>query len=139
MIFLFLSCAMALLLDQWSKRAVDARVSAGISGVRHIPVIRRVTNRKRVYRHGGVRAGLAGLWFAALVSAIVLNRTGVRFQTHVALLGLGAALGGAAGNLLDVIRYRGIRDFIDLRRWPVFNLADIAVIAGLIVAIWARP
>jgi signal peptidase II len=139
MIFLLISCATALLLDQWSKRAVDARASTGRVAVGHVPLIRRVTNRRRVYGHGAVRAGLAGLWFAALVSAIALNRTGVRFQTHVALIGLGAALGGAAGNLLDVIRYRGIRDFIDLRRWPVFNLADVAVIAGLIVAIWPRP
>jgi signal peptidase II len=54
----------------------------------------------------------------------------------VALLGLGAALGGAAGNLLDVVRRRSIVDFIDLGWWPTFNLADVAILAGLAAAFW---
>ncbi len=77
-------------------------------------------------------------WFTALVSAIILHRSGAWFQSHVALFGLGLAFGGAAGNLLDILRWRYVVDFIDLRWWPVFNLANVAIVAGLVVALWRQ-
>jgi signal peptidase II len=46
---------------------------------------------------------------------------------------LGLLLGGAAGNLLDRIRFGRVVDFLDFRVWPVFNLADVAITLG---AIW---
>lgn len=47
---------------------------------------------------------------------------------------LGLQLGGAAGNLLDRLRYRGhVIDFIDLKWWPVFNLADSAIVVGVAI------
>jgi signal peptidase II len=46
------------------------------------------------------------------------------------------ALGGAAGNLRDILRRHYILDFIDLRWWPVFNLADVSIVAGLLLAFW---
>ncbi len=98
--------------------------------------IRCVTNLKDIYRRGGARAVLVLVWFTALVSAIILYRSGAWFQGRVALCGLGLAFGGAAGNLLDILRCRYIVDFIDLRWWPVFNLADVAIVAGLAVALW---
>jgi lipoprotein signal peptidase len=48
--------------------------------------------------------------------------------------GAGAVLGGMAGNLVDGIRGRGVIDFIDLRVWPVFNLADAAIVGGTLLA-----
>jgi len=51
------------------------------------------------------------------------------------MFGLGMALGGAAGNLRDILRHRYIVDFIDLGWWPVFNLADVAIVGGLILAL----
>ena len=30
-------------------------------------------------------------------------------------------------------------DFIDLRWWPVFNIADVGIVVGLVVAFWPRP
>jgi lipoprotein signal peptidase len=44
------------------------------------------------------------IWCAALVSSIVLYRVGGWIQGPVALLGLGLAFGGAAGNLLDILQ-----------------------------------
>ena len=54
----------------------------------------------------------------------------------VACVALAVAFGAAAGNLLDILRRRSIFDFIDLRWWPVFNLADVGIIFGLAVAFW---
>jgi signal peptidase II len=44
-------------------------------------------------------------------------------------------LGGGLGNLFDrVVRDTGGRvvDFIDLHVWPVFNVADSAIVLGVI-------
>ncbi len=51
------------------------------------------------------------------------------------MLGIGCALGGAAGNLLDILRRQHVVDFIDLGWWPVFNLADVAIVGGLLLAL----
>jgi len=53
----------------------------------------------------------------------------------LAVAGLGAALGGAAGNLLDQLHRGGIVDFIAIGRWPAFNLADAAIVLGVVVAV----
>ena len=45
---------------------------------------------------------------------------------------LGLLLGGAAGNLLDRLRFGHVVDFMDLRVWPVFNLADVAITLGAV-------
>ncbi len=48
---------------------------------------------------------------------------------------LALILGGAFGNLVDRIFYKKVVDFIDVGvgnlRWPVFNLADSAVVIGV--------
>ena len=98
--------------------------------------IRHARNRRELYGNNRVRVALVLLWIAALASGIVLHRSGYRLQSTAAILGLGAALGGAAGNLSDILRRRCIVDFIDLGWWPVFNLADVAIVCGLVLALW---
>ena len=46
-------------------------------------------------------------------------------------LSLGLQLGGAAGNLFDRVRMGHVTDFIDLGPWPVFNVADSAIVIGI--------
>lgn len=98
--------------------------------------IRHVHSSRGVYARGGARAGLVLTWVVALASATALHVSGQTFQTHASMAGVGAAIGGAAGNLLDVLRRRSVLDFIDLRWWPVFNIADVGIVAGLAVAFW---
>lgn len=42
-------------------------------------------------------------------------------------------LGGAIGNLIDRVASGRVTDFIDLRVWPVFNVADSAIVVGVIL------
>lgn len=54
------------------------------------------------------------------------------------LIAIGAIAGGALGNIVDRIRSSaGVVDFLDFGvgtvRWPVFNVADIAVTLGAIL------
>jgi signal peptidase II len=43
----------------------------------------------------------------------------------------GLMLGGAAGNLIDRVRFGYVIDFLDLRVWPVFNIGDSAITVGV--------
>jgi len=43
---------------------------------------------------------------------------------------MGLIAAGAAGNFLDRFRLQYVIDFLDLRWWPVFNVADMAVVIG---------
>jgi signal peptidase II len=58
------------------------------------------------------------------------NLAGPPFLAH---WGLALILGGAFGNWIDRIRFKAVIDFIDLRVWPVFNLADTAITIGVIL------
>ncbi len=49
---------------------------------------------------------------------------------------LGLILGGALGNALDRVVFGSVTDFIDLRFWPVFNLADSAIVVGAVILAW---
>jgi signal peptidase II len=75
------------------------------------------------------------VWVAALVSAISLYRFGSWFHHPLGAIGLALALAGAAGNLVDILRWRYVVDFVDLGWWPVFNLADVGIVGGLLLAL----
>lgn len=46
-------------------------------------------------------------------------------------VGLGLICGGAVGNIIDRVALGEVVDFIDLGFWPVFNLADLAIVVGV--------
>lgn len=46
---------------------------------------------------------------------------------------LGAVIGGGLGNLIDRVFYGYVVDFIVLKPFPVFNVADIGITVGLVV------
>jgi signal peptidase II len=45
---------------------------------------------------------------------------------------VGMLLGGALGNLADRARIGAVIDFIDPIAWPAFNLADAAIVLGVV-------
>ena len=98
--------------------------------------VHSVVARKGFYAHPAIRLALCILWFLALGAAARLYTSGLAFQSLVAISGLGAALGGAGGNLLDIVRNHSVTDFIGVGWWPAFNLADVAILAGLALAFW---
>jgi signal peptidase II len=72
---------------------------------------------------------------------VVILRTSRRIRSIPWALTLGLLLGGATGNLTDrIFRYPGlfrgyVVDWIELPHWPVFNLADSAIVCGGILAV----
>jgi len=47
----------------------------------------------------------------------------------------GLLAGGAVGNLIDRIHADAVTDFIAIGSWPAFNLADVAITAGVLLLI----
>jgi signal peptidase II len=133
---LLVSGSLLFLLDQSAKKAVQAsRLHSSVTCGRFLQ-IRHVAHRKEFYSRTVGRAALILIWLGALTSVLWLRSSGTWFQHPIELVGLGCALGGAAGNLTDILRHRYVVDFIDLGWWPVFNLADIGIVGGLIAAFW---
>jgi signal peptidase II len=46
---------------------------------------------------------------------------------------LGLLIGGSSSNLVDRIRLGHVTDFLDLRYWPAFNLADTFIVVGVAI------
>lgn len=69
---------------------------------------------------------------ALVVAAVIIVYVRVAApSSNLLRLSLGLQLGAASGNLVDRLRYGYVVDFIDFRVWPIFNIADMAVVAGV--------
>jgi signal peptidase II len=81
---------------------------------------------------------LAVVAVGVVLVIVVRGETNTRLSVAIAL---GLVLGGAFGNLADrLFRDHGflggaVVDFIDVRWWPVFNLADSAITCGCILLV----
>jgi len=78
----------------------------------------------------------------ALIVVAAIIRTARRLGSTAWAVSLGLILGGALGNLTDrMLRAPGplrgaVVDWIDLQVWPVFNLADSALVVGVCLAVF---
>jgi signal peptidase II len=80
---------------------------------------------------------LAGAWIAGLVAVLAAGPAAGALDGGLARVAAGAAFGGAAGNLVDLVVRRAIVDYVEVGRWPAFNLADVAIVSGVGVALLA--
>jgi signal peptidase II len=89
-------------------------------------------------RNKGVAFGAfsEGGWPIAVLTAVALILLVAYFALHASRpwlwLPVGLLLGGALGNLADRAREGAVIDFIDPVAWPAFNLADAAVVIGVL-------
>jgi signal peptidase II len=79
----------------------------------------------------------------AIVVIAILVATMRKQSNTMSLVATGCIVGGATGNVLDRV-FRGtgfmdgaVVDFIDLRWWPVFNVADIGIVCGAIAVAYS--
>ncbi len=68
-----------------------------------------------------------------LAYALVIYRGFPFLDNRLGRSALGLVIGGAAGNLIDRLRFGYVTDFIDFNLWPAFNIADSAVTVGVIL------
>jgi signal peptidase II len=85
-------------------------------------------------------AGVWGLFAFKVVAVVFLWVWLTRAQTRLTAAALGLIIGGAVGNALDRLHWPGVMDFVLFHietpsftfRWYVFNLADVAIVAGVV-------
>jgi signal peptidase II len=138
--WLYAAAAGAYGLDQVTKLIV-VRTLAGRPPVQVIPGILHLNYTTNSGGAFGIFEGQPWLFLGAsvLVSAVIVVAS-TRLTSAVSANALGLILGGALGNLTDRLA-RGpgasgrVVDFIDLRVWPVFNLADSAIVIGAILMV----
>ncbi|MGH7722998.1 MAG: signal peptidase II [Candidatus Dormibacteria bacterium] len=72
----------------------------------------------------------------ALAVAVYILVAGRRFGPGVfPQVLLGMVLGGALANAVDRVAQGYVVDFIDLQRWPVFNVADMSIVLGILIGV----
>lgn len=71
--------------------------------------------------------------FTALALSLILGWFTLDTLRPGLWLGVGLLIGGALGNLTDRVFDGAVTDFIDPPVWPAFNVADIAITAGVFV------
>lgn len=133
---LLLSALLVIALDQATKASVLCCLGEGQAMSFGWIVIRRVLNFSGSAGRLAGRGTLLTLWAAEVPVLLALVHIGPLFQNVVARVAIGTALGGATGNLLDRVCRKAVVDFVDVGCWPVFNVADTAIVTGAVVAIW---
>ena len=68
-----------------------------------------------------------------LVYALIICPRLFSLDTMLGKSALGLILGGTIGNLIDRLRFDGVTDFISVGIWPAFNVADSAIVVGVIL------
>lgn len=131
--------ALVAALDQVSKIIAlrwlgDGRTVEVVGGVLGLRLVR---NPGAAFGIGAnLTVVLALIMIAVIVVILTMSR---RLRSVPWALALGAMLGGAFGNLIDrLLRDPGLLrghviDFLELPNWPVFNLADSAIVAGAVM------
>lgn len=74
------------------------------------------------------------LTIISLVVAILILYFVKRYPKYY--LGLAFLFGGTVGNLIDRVILGHVRDFIDFKFWPIFNVADTFNVVGVILIVW---
>jgi signal peptidase II len=118
--------------DQLSKAFVLARWPLAASSARGSLVsIRCILNRRGTLAAFVGEPALMVLWALLVMLAALIQHYGLFGDAAIGAIGIGAAIGGATGNMLDRVLRGAIVDFVAIGPWPVFNLADAALVAGV--------
>lgn len=128
----FLLAVMILGIDQWSKSVIRQSMQLGES----IPIIANIFHLTYIENNGvafGMLAGHTGIFlFVSLVVLVLL--LGFAWHEHNTSpwlkYGVALVISGALGNIIDRATKASVTDMFDLRIWPIFNIADIAVCVG---------
>jgi len=136
--WLALACmaALAILTDQLSKAYVVRHLDLYESWA-PVPALEQVFRFTYVRNTGAAfglfpQGGAIFLIIAVIVSVIIVYYyRQVSSEGWLIRLALGLQLGGALGNVIDRVRLGYVVDFLDVWRWPVFNVADSCIVVGV--------
>jgi signal peptidase II len=141
--FILLGIALATLVaDRVSKTIITRNLTVNQSWHPPQPALKEVFSFTYT-TNTGAAFGLfpnQGVLFVVIaffvITAIIYYYRHLPAGYRMVRIALGLQLGGALGNLIDRLRQGYVVDFIDLNfwpmhNWPVFNVADSAVVIGV--------
>jgi len=142
----FLLALLIVLLDRWTKRLVAARIGM-YSQIQIIPGFFRITHTENTGAAFSLFADSPSHWKTvlligfSLVAMVIVSLLLWKQTRALAITGVALAfiLGGAVGNLWDRVASGRVVDFLLFYvkgyQWPVFNLADSAIVVGAILLV----
>ena len=125
--------------DQFTKALIMRSMVPGQS----IPIVQDVFHLTYVLNPGAAFGILSNQRMFLLVTGAALILATAYFYPLLKKsdgflrLGTTAILSGAVANLIDRVQTGFVVDFFDFRIWPVFNVADIAIVVGMGFMIYA--
>ena len=137
----FILALFVVLLDRWTKRLVAAHI-AMYTHIQIVPRFFRLTHTENTGAAFSLFADSPSRWKTTLLIgfsliAMIIVSVLLWKQSHVLTttgIALSLILGGAVGNLWDRVASGRVVDFllfyIKQYQWPVFNLADSAIVVG---------
>lgn len=129
---------LVLMADQVSKHLIMSYLPLGVPW-NPVPPLRRLVSLTYVTNTGAAFGLFPNQSLLFVVIAVLVVIAIVAYHRHLPTdqtlvkASLGLQLGGALGNLTDRLRYGYVIDFIDFKIWPVFNLADSAIVVGVAI------
>jgi signal peptidase II len=129
---LFASAGAVVLIDQLTKWLVRATLSVGES----LPIVPGLVWLTHVSNTGaafGLMPGSRGVLVTVsllVVASVAFYWSRYKPQRRRVAFALGLIVGGALGNLIDRIVAGTVTDFLDVRVFPVFNVADSGIVIG---------
>lgn len=130
----WITAVLILLIDQGSKYIVKTTMTLYES----IPVIPNIFHLTYIENPGAAFGLLANQRVFFVIITVIILTTIIYFyyklkgENLILRVALGMVVGGAIGNLIDRLRIGAVTDFLDFRIWPVFNIADSAIVVGMI-------
>ena len=125
-------------LDQWLKAYVSANIPLGEAQ----PFLPGIMELRTVHNYGAAWSSFSGMrWLLIAVTSAILVAVAMvlvkRIVRHpVGVLACSMILSGGIGNIIDRVRLGYVVDMFHLEFWPsypVFNVADIFVVAGAVL------
>jgi signal peptidase II len=135
-------------LSQWISLAAIGFAALGADQLTKAIVTNRLGLNDEVHVvgpfsiHHVTNSGIAfGLFASATSIVILLTSLAVAWMLYffarsgsrhpVLPVALGLVIGGSVSNLVDRVRLGHVTDFLDVRYWPAFNLADTFIVVGV--------
>ena len=131
---LFLISGGIAVLDRLTKTWAELRLARPRTLIQGFVNLRLTTNTGGAFSLMSGHGWLMTFVTAAILIAVSLWYLHTKPEDAWSRAGASLTLGGGLGNLYDRVVYGEVTDFIELAfmRFPVFNVADIAVVAGVI-------
>jgi len=141
-IVFFVSIFAILIVDQSLKSLVRLKLAVGesiplINNIFHITYVTNTGAAFGLFKNSAIFFIIISVVAIVLIAGLILKSIKrAEFMANPRFdLGLIMIISGAIGNLVDRLKFGYVIDFIDVRIWPVFNIADTSITIGTMLLI----